>query len=444
MLSKIRQALLGLTRYAERMETAKELGLLAKAVLKSRRKPEAMLTGIGTAAEFHAAETASWLSAEQIAEGRSGPFDALDLLSYVEIARLAGVPHVPAIPILALTAEEIEVAAGAIDLSDDRSQRILGLIKKGIENHIPSEQPLDERSMGAHVDPVAVREKLFAAMDDLPDGWMVRNVRAGGSNLKALAGAGLALADAPEVKFGPEVTLGPGWVRVGNRRMVDVTDKRTIEAIVRGPDAGTRFVARPWINAARWRVGEDPHRHGSAFAGKGAWPCEWRAFIVGGKVVGVANYYGWLGTATPLEAKMALEARRLAQKMADVITEHGLFPRTSEIELARRNPQIAEALSEFPRDGVACTIDFIETEDGLAMLEGGPAHMPYGGGHPCAFAGTTGAPTHGNAMNVEGVAFCLLEGVTLADMASWEAGRHADRSGRILPFAEVEDLAASA
>jgi len=444
MLAKIRQALIGLTRYAERMETAKELGLLAKFFLKNRRAPEAMLGGISTAADFHADETASWISSEQIGRGVSGPFDGLDLLAYVEIAKLSGVAHVPAVPILALTAEEVEVAAGTIDLSDERSRRLMSRIKEGVEKHIPVEQRGADVSITRRVDPVAVQEKLFAAMDDLPDGWMVRNIRAGGSNLKALAGAGLALAEAPEIKFGPEITVGPGWVRVGNRRMVDVTDKRTIEAIVRGPDDGTRFVARPWINAARWRVGEDPHRHGSAFAGKGAWPCEWRAFIVGGKVVGVANYYGWLGAATPLEAQMALEARRLAQKMADVMSERGLFPRTSEIELARRNPQIAEALRDFPRDGVACTIDFIETEEGLAMLEGGPAHMPYGGGHPCAFAGTAGAPIRGNAMNVEGVAFCLLDGVILADMASWEAGRHADRSGRILPFAEAEALAASA
>lgn len=442
MLAKIRQALIGLTRYVERMEIAKELGLLAKFILKNRRKPEAMLAGMSATADFHAAETASWISAEQIAQGLRGPFDALDVLAYVEIAQLAGVAHVPAIPILALTAEEAEVASGNIDLSDKRSQRLIGRIQKGVEKHIPVEQRGAEISVAERIDPVSVREKLFAAMDDLPDGWMVRNVRSGGSNLKTLAGAGVALAEAPEVRFGPEVAVGPGWVRVGNRRMVDLTDKRTIEAIVRGPDDKTRFVARPWLNASRWRVGADPHRHGSVYAGKGAWPCEWRAFIVGGKVVGVANYYGWLGEATPLEARMALEARRLAQKMADVMSKRGLFPRTSETELARRHPQIAEALADFPRDGVACTIDFIETENGLAMLEGGPAHTPYGGGHCCAFAGTAGAPVIGNAMNVEGVAFCLLDGVILADMATWEAGRNADRSGRILPFAEVEALAA--
>lgn len=442
MLKKLQQALVAITRRAEAHETARDLGKLAKTALAHRRNLPQAIEGLDAAAAFHAAETESWIRAEQIEKGDAGPFDACDLLAYIAVAKAAGVSFVPATPILTLSEAEVGVASGTLDLSDPRSQRLLGRIANATEAYLP-DAAADRTAMPDPIDESAVQEKLFAAMDELPDGWMVRNIRSGGSNLKALAGSGLAGAETPEVKFGPDITVGPGWVRVGNRRMVDLRDRRTIEAIAQGPNGGTCFVARPWVKASRWRVGEDPHRHGTPFAGKGAWPCEWRAFIVGGAVVGVANYYGWLGEATPLEARIALDVRAKAQAMADIMTARGLYPRYMDLEFARRHPKAATLLNAFPRDGVACTIDFIETSDGLLMLEGGPAHTPFGGGHCCAFAGTNGAPKMGNAMDVSGVAFALLDGVVLADMATWENGRDAQRAGRILSFDDAEQLATS-
>lgn len=431
----LRQALIALTRKAEAFDLAKDIGTLAKNLLKRRRALPEVLDGLTSVEAFHQAETSSWISPEAVREGQGGPFDSCNLLAYLAIADAAGVAAVPAKAVVTLTQEELALASGKINLNDPRSKRILGHLAKSLP-----ESDQDISAVG-EPDAEAVNEKLMAAMDELPEGWMVRHVRAGGSNLKALAGAGLAGPEVPEIKFGPNLEIGPGWVRIGNRRMIDVTDRRTIQAIVEGPDGSTTFVARPWIKASRWRVGEDPHRHGTPFAGKGAWPCEWRAFIVEGKVVGVSNYYGWNGEATPEDSRAAIAVRDLAQKMADHMVQRGLFPRLMDTEFARLRPEFAEKLTAFGRETVACTLDFIETEDGPLFLEGGPAHAPFGGGHCCAFAGTRGAPTLGNAMDVSGVAFKLLPGVILADMASWANGKDADHAGAILDWESVEAIA---
>jgi|UPI00082FBC63 hypothetical protein len=431
----LRQALIAITRKSDIIETAKDLGILARTMLTRRRSLGDFFDGMGETEAFHAAETGTWIDAEAISEGQQGPFDACDLPAYLAIAKAAGVPSVPARIILALSEEEADAASGKLNLTDPRSTRILEKLARSLP------APSDETTSEGLVDREEVTEKLMAAMDEIPEGWMVRHARAGGSNLKTLAGSGVAGGEVPEIKFGPNLEVGPGWVRVGNRRMVDVSDRRTVQAIAEGPGGTTRFVARPWVKASRWRTGDDPHRQGTPFAGKGSWPCEWRAFIVDGKVVGVSNYYGWLGEATPLDAKMAIAVRELAQSMADLMVQRSLFPRFMDTEFARRRPEFAEKLAGFGREQVACTLDFIETHDGLLFLEGGPAHSAFGGGHCCAFAGTRGAPVIGNAMDVSGVAFTLLPGVVLADMASWKNGEHADRAGAILDWEAVELLA---
>src|SRR3546814_5033670 len=105
-------------------------------------------------------------------------------------------------------------------------------------------------------------------------------------------------------------------LRVGNRRRVHVSDARTVQAAAQGPGF-LCFLARPWQECSRYIVGEDPHRHGSPFAGKGVWPAEWRAIVEAGVVVGVASYYGWCDEATPETARTALEVRALAQRIVD-------------------------------------------------------------------------------------------------------------------------------
>jgi hypothetical protein len=440
-MATLRQALIALTQRADAHGFAKDLGGLAKRFLQNRRDPAAMVDGIADAAAFHDQETSTWIRPEAIEAGQAGPFDTLDLEVWLAIATRAGVGCVPARCILTLSQDEVALAGPQLDFNQALPQRVLGKIAKTLQGVTSSAEPKNVTGRSADLDPEAVREKLAAAMDEVPEGFMVRNVRSGGSNLKAMAGSGLAGPRAPEIAFGPQIEIGPGWVRVGNRRMVDLMDQRTIEVIAQGPNGDTAFVARPWVTASRWRQGDDPHRHGTPFAGKGTWPCEWRAFIIKGEVVGVANYYGWLGDATPEDARMALEVRDLASRMATKMCEQGLTPRYMDTEFVRRHPQGAQMLADFGRDDIACTLDFIETADGLLLLEGGPAHTPFGGGHCCAFAGTNGAPTRGNPMDVRGVAFRLLPGIILADMDTWAAGKEASRESCIVSFEEAQAIA---
>jgi hypothetical protein len=419
------------------------VAVFAKAVLnKSFGKA---VEGIAAAWELHATETTSWVTHEALSSGRGGPFDACDLLCWLALAERAGVAAVPALSILSLSEADMSAASGTTVLpgSGVLRRRVAEAARNymrenGIEEHETEEVSCTDE----------LRERLMAAMDDVPEGWMVRHVRAGPSSLKSLAGCGIAGPQAPEVRFGPDLEIGPGWVRLGNRRMVDTKDKRIVEAAAQGPEGqDSVFVARPWLSASRWIKGDDVHRANGPLAGPGLWPAEWRAFAVAGRVTGVAFYYGWAGLEPNVQdAATALEVKRLAQLVVDEAVAQGAWPRYMDIEFMRSNPRLAahadpavrDCLADYGREQVACTLDFIETEQGLVLLEGGPAASPIGGGHPCAFAGAGGRPTVGNRMLTEGVAFRPMPQVILADPGTWNDG---DRTGCILSWEEVEELA---
>src|SRR3546814_20538944 len=74
---------------------------------------------------------------------------------------------------------------------------------------------------------------------------------------------------------------------------------------------------------------------------------------------------------------------------------------------------------------------------GPMFLEAGPPVSPFGGGHPCAFAGAGVQGNLGTVPEISGVAFRIMEHVTLADPSTWKDG---DRTGRILSWEEVELL----
>ncbi|WP_204320322.1 hypothetical protein, partial [Proteus vulgaris] len=62
------------------------------------------------------------------------------------------------------------------------------------------------------------------------------------------------------------------------------------------------------------------------------------------------------------------------------------------------------------------------------LIEGGPGATPFGGAHFCGFAGAGGPPRHGVDPRIEGIAFCLLDGVNLLDPSTWLPS---DPTGRI-------------
>lgn len=406
------------------------------------RKPQQFaqaLSGLTTISDKHHAELSSWVAPEALANGEGGAFDACDLRHWLILADRAGVPYIPAREILTLNEEELSLLSGTIPIPSTPATRRL-------QAAIPPVPPSNDQLINtAHIDREALSDRLFDAMDDVPEGWMVRSNRCGGSELKALAGVGITGDRAPEVRFGPNLEVGPGWVRNGNRRRVNTSDKRTVTAAAQGPGFLV-FLARPWVESSRYLVAADPHREGSPFAGNGVWPAEWRAFVENGQVVGVASYYGWADTASPVAARSALEARRLAQKIVDQAIAQKAWPRYSDIELVRdaawvkANPALDHQINvEFGRETISCTIDFLETKDGLVFLEAGPGASPVGGGHPCAFAGTFGKPSVGKILTTKGVAFRTRPDVLIADPQTWVEG---DNSGFVFNWDEVEALAA--
>lgn len=449
MLKQLQQLIVALSARGQQNADRRLVRTFMAQVARLVRSPADLgknLEAIAALAQLHETETRSWVRAFALAEGAGGPFDACDLRAWLALAERAGVPAVPARQIIELDDEEMNLASGQVELPENAVRR--GIRKRMATLPEFADLPQSEREgpadRAARVE--ALTERLFAAMDDVPEGWMVRSSHCGGDTLKSLAGAGVAGPEAPEVKFGPDLEVGPGWLRVGNRRRVTTSDSRTVMMAAQGP-GGEAFLARPWMESERYIVTDDPHRHGTAFQGKGLWPAEWRAFVENNVVVGVAVYYPWTGEVSELNARMALEVRELAQRVVDEAVAQQAWPRFLDVEFARVNPQVkanpvmAGHLSTFGRENVSCTLDFLEVKDsGLMLLEGGPGNTPFGGGHPCAFAGVGGPPRRGNKTITEGVAFRLLDGVSLADPATWNDG---DRSDRILNWEEVAALAAT-
>lgn len=148
----------------------------------------------------------------------------------------------------------------------------------------------------------------------------------------------------------------------------------------------------------------------------------------------------------------------LAQKIVDTAEGMGLSGHFMNQVLFRKEGNDKDLLGildrEWPEDRLSCTLDFIETKDGLLLLEGGPGHVPGGGGHPCAFAGqgVNGHPAI-DVARCQGVAYLCMPNVNLAEPKTWRDGdpgasihdwgqavelavRHADLDEETLSFLE--------
>jgi hypothetical protein len=437
----LRDAIVGLTLQAE----ARAQGTLArraltgvvKALRGDKDKAASFGNGVFETMAWADALADGWTQADAIDAG--GAFDGCDLRVYLALAERAGVPFVPARTILTLHEDELSALSGQIPVPGF----VASALTRGVRRVFGA--PAADLPTPAALDREALVDKLFDAMDDVPSNWMVRSHIAGPSTLKALAGTGLIAHGEDVVGASQGFAVGPGWVQQGNRRMVDAANARYVELFPQGHGTTIAYLARPWIAAGRRAEGPDPHRHGTPFAGKGSWPCEWRVFVENGRVTGVASYYAWSGSASPVNARKALEAAALAQKMVDAGVALNLFPASMDVELAKRAVEGGatlpaphqETLARFGT-GFSCTLDFLEGADGMVFLEGGPAHMPIGGGHPCAFAGV-GRAGPGTMCRTEGVALRLMDHVTLADPGTWVDGDH---TGCILTWDEARALAA--
>ena len=454
----MRQAVIALTVEADKGATRSDVRKMLAGAAATIRAPKGgfgnMMDGIANGLAFEKSESADWLDADAILSGKSGPFDSCDLEMWLAICERLGVAAVPGEVILRLNRVETELVSGESEIPAGRSKDALvaamnELIEKADRDGVTPEMLelftyLFDTAEQDAVNMEELHERLASSMDEVPEGYMVRTAACGGSELKALAGTGLAGPTTPETRFGTDLEVGPGWVRLGNRRTLNTRDHRTVSMTAQRPKSDMVFIARPWVQASRWIETMDPHRDGSQFAGPGRWPAEWRAFVVDGKVTGVSFYYGFTGEMSPENARMALEVRDVAQRLVDGMTAQKLWPRYMKAEFARRSPhaEMQEALADFGRESVSCSLDFIETDEGLLLIEGGPANTPVGGAHCCSFAGAglkKGAiDGRQMARSSYGVAFRAMPHINMMEPKTWHDG---DRTGSIATWAETEALA---
>lgn len=389
---------------------------------------------------------ATFVPPDRVAEG--GRFDVCDLRHWVEIARLSGVTAIPAEEILTLTEDELGVISGPVPMTRSMAKgldrrTLEGLGVSAIEVLSSSYDRIRER----HPDILA---RVEAASERLNSGMIVRSAICGSGSMKVMAGIG-TLTSAHDSGKGENVEIGCGWVRHGNRTMIDVLDHRMTSVQLSGRHEETfRYLARPWVHASRRNEGTDPHvpLSESGEGARGSWPAEWRVYVSHGEVVAVANYYFWAGEVTPESARGALAARDAARRMIDTMIERGVTPSVTDLDVERlregaEEPKtpfaklLAIDLEAYPSDEIHMTLDFIETDDGeVVLLEGGPPHHLTGGAHPTAFLGCNLTEERPGYSHLRGVAFRGADGVHPAD-----PGTELRLADHALDFEEVERIA---
>ncbi|NDV50836.1 hypothetical protein [Salipiger sp. PrR003] len=421
------------------------LAMTFKEAMKGPKNFKKALTGMGELMAFADAEQASWQEPEQLIEPGASPINACDTRHWLQLAELAGVPFVPARTILSLTEDEFGMVSGKVDAPELYKSALRRRVSKALENdpdfdlQAAEDAEVTTTAADRQSKLEAIYDRLYAAMDDVPADHMVRTHLSGSSLLKAAAGTG-QVEDASEFTgVGEAVKIGPGYLTVRNRRCIDTRDQRFIEMYARGqsgPAQDIHFLARPWITASRYLEADDPHRHGSVFAGKGTWPSEWRVFVEHGEIVGVSSYYAWTCDPEPENAYRALQAVEAAQRIVEKAKELQVHTRIMDLELLRhsgKNPKISE---KWGRDDLSCSLDFLETEDGPMLLEGGPGHNPVCGANPCGFMGVG---VDQGWCDTRGVALRCMPHVHLAEPSTWRDGDH---TGCILTWEEARELAA--
>ena len=452
MNRKIRDFIGGVSRAgAEQSKNRNWNRILSGAARLGRTDPEKLLRRTAEMGRIHQIETAElarWADPDTILTEPSGTvtrFDVCDLRIWLKLAEAAGIDAIPARTIASLSEDELGVLAGSMEVRTPVRDRILQGISDGAKEGSDEKTFRDiarffadllsasnQDSEEGHSIAVQAGARIESALDDIPSNWMIRTHLAGSGNLKALVGCGLMEHGDETARIRPDLEIGAGWIRTGNRRMIDISDPRFLETAIGGHKPDVHYLARPWARAGRFHKGEDLHRANTPLAGPGHWPAEWRVFVRAGQVTGVANYYGWTGDgATAENAWNAIEAAAAAQVIVDTAEQHGLagiFMPQVFIRESGKDHEIIECLDrDWPEHRMHCTLDFMETDEGLKFLEAGPAHQPGGGGHPCAFAGQNIDDNLGTVCaECSGVAYKVMPHVDLSEPKTWVNGDTAD------------------
>lgn len=215
---------------------------------------------------------------------------------------------------------------------------------------------------------------------------------------------------------------------------VPSVDERVVSSLMQNPENSSPIWARKWVSPRM--VPGDPARAFAYFMRPGdvrkaadplsgktriridayqadpaemtsegdLFPAEWRAFVKGGEVVAVGNYYTQIARALTPEDRMAaadaaLRVKMMTERMIAVMSEASAIP---------HHPQYEDPGREgFDPDGVHFTADFMEVPDDeapygrrLILIDAGVGHLrdPAFGAHPVSF---------GAEKEPEGVAFSL-------------------------------------
>ena len=241
------QALLAITAKVNAQSQGKAIrkGLLGlgASLRKSPADITDMIAGITYVATFVENENASWTNGDKVVPGSR--FDTCDLRAWLDIAQHAGVPHVPAREILRLSEDELGMLTGPVHMP----RFIQSAIARGLAKIAPSIASDTPQTTTPRIDAERLIDSLSNAMDNVPEGWMVRSHICGPSTLKTYAGAGLADPMVSGVDMSSDLSVGPGWVRNGNRRRIDATDARYVELFPQGHGSHIAYLARPWVQA---------------------------------------------------------------------------------------------------------------------------------------------------------------------------------------------------
>lgn len=172
---------------------------------------------------------------------------------------------------------------------------------------------------------------------------------------------------------------------------ISVDDPRLFDILMAFPLPELAVVKRPWIQA---RI-------------EGSHPVEYRAFILNGEVLGVANYYVQRGLS--LTDQVDAEVRAVLQA-ARQLCEHMRETRSLPFSVGMDGEEADTGLEH-----ASCTLDFLAMPDSsVVFLEAGP---PFGlGAHPCSFIGNR--DQHGQ-IDVRGV--CLSNGAAPLPLKDFES-----------------------
>lgn len=243
---------------------------------------------------------------------------------------------------------------------------------------------------------------FVSAIQDIADDEILRFDPAGNGAMKGAMAAGIAAPADGSFCLSGLSDAARGWRRSDAGTAFPIfQDERLVAQLLENPEdrqpVWIRKLVQPVLLPGVVRDGALAPVRDEAGADIAAdFPCEWRVYVEGGRVVAVGNYYPQIRRGeTPEDRNAALAMVAEAVRATDAILE--------ALRTAGEAADPTGAIPHHPRyemrpgfdpDGVHFTLDFIEVVDEradfgrrLLLLEGGPAHLrnPNWGAHPTSF-----------------------------------------------------------